>query len=207
MLKKQIKVKVCGMTDAAQAKQLVAMGVDAIGMILYADSPRQIDIKQAEQIRAVVPAFVSLVGVVVDCPESTMKQMVEQIGLDLIQLHGNETATQAELLGSPYIKAIRARDAKQVDAKVERYPGARAILLDPYVKGIHGGTGKQLDVSLWPKKCSKELILAGGLSANNVASMAAEFQPYAVDLNSGVESSPPIKDMTQIEKVLRILGR
>lgn len=198
----RVRVKVCGMTEADQVERLVMLGVDAIGMILHADSPRLINIKQARRIRAVVPAFVSLVGVVVDCPSSTLKQLVEDVGLDLLQLHGNETPEFAESLSVPYIKAIRAHSLEQVAIEVNQFPSARAILLDPYVKGQAGGTGKQLDFSLWPKQCDKKLVLAGGLASGNIKAMVNQFKPFAVDLNSGVECSPGIKDLDQVQNVM-----
>ena len=198
----RIRVKICGMTQVAQVEQLVELGVDAIGMILHADSPRLITLKQAQQIRAVVPAFVSLVGVVVDCRASIIGRLVAEVGLDLVQLHGNESTQFAESLGVPYVKAIRARSAEQVSKEVAQFSSARAILIDPYVKGLPGGTGKQLDNSLWPKQCSNKLVLAGGLSADNICSMVDQFKPFAVDLNSGVERSPGVKDINQVQSVL-----
>ena len=198
----RIRVKVCGMTQAAQVAQLVELGVDAIGIILHANSARLITVKQAQQIRAAVPAFVSLVGVVVDCPATTIGRLIAEIGLDLVQLHGKESTQFAESLGVPYIKAIRARSAEQVSREADQFPSARAILIDPYVKGLPGGTGEQLDNSLWPKQCSNKLVLAGGLSADNICSMVNQFKPFAVDLNSGVERSPGVKNINQVRSVL-----
>jgi len=191
------------MTKVEQVEQIVELGVDAVGMILHADSPRQIDVQRAQQIREVVPAFVTLVGVVVDCPATRIDQMAQQIGLDLVQLHGSESAEFAESLSVPYIKAIRARSAQQVATQAASFPGARAILVDPYVKGIAGGTGVCLDASFWPENCPNKLVLAGGLSADNITNMVEQFQPFAVDLNSGVEFAPGDKDLSQINEVFR----
>lgn len=206
-IRQRPRVKVCGMTQADNVADVVALGVDAIGMILHAKSPRTISLEQAKLIRQEVPPFVSLVGVFVDCDAQKINHYSTEIGLDLIQLHGDESDYFGEQLNTPFIKAIRAKQSQQVKDAVTQYPAARALLLDPYVKGQHGGTGKRLNLDLWPIGCSTPLILAGGLSADNVASAVDAVSPYAVDLNSGVESQPGIKDIVLLEKALRSLGR
>lgn len=207
MQNNRIKVKVCGMTDAKNVRDVVSLGVDAIGMILHAKSPRLATIEQAKLIRDQVPAFVSLVGVFVDCEADKINHYSSEIGLDIIQLHGSETDSFGQALNTPFIKAIRAQSSEQVAQSVQQYPNARALLLDPYVKGQHGGTGKQLDLTLWPERSDKAMILAGGLSANNIGEVIANVSPFAVDLNSGIESSPGFKDVTLLKKVLVELGR
>lgn len=203
------RVKVCGMTRVDDVQAAVALGVDAIGMILHAQSPRLINVQQAQQLRAKIPAFVSVVGVFVDCDAGTINDYSTQIGLDLIQLHGRESNDFGASLNTPFIKAIRAQNAEQVAHAVTQYPDARALLLDPYVKGQHGGTGKQLDLSLWPQKQAtmhaQSLILAGGLSPDNVADAVNQVGPFAVDLNSGVESAPGIKDADLIAQAMQQL--
>ncbi len=189
------RIKICGMTEPDKVKAAVGMGVDAIGMILHADSPRVISVEAAKEIRSEVPAFVSLVGVFVDCDALRINQLSQSIGLDLVQLHGSESNEFSQELDTPFIKAIRARDETQVLAELNSYPSARALLLDPYVKGQHGGTGKRLDTQCWPQNSEQNLILAGGLSADNVASLITELKPFAVDFNSGVEDSPGVKNL------------
>ena len=195
------------MTDPSNVRSAIALGVDAIGMILHANSPRTISLKQAQLIRQQVPAFVSLVGVFVDCDAAKINQYSSEIGLDLVQLHGNETNEFGRQLSTPFIKAIRAKNAEQVADMVKQYPQARALLLDPYVQGQHGGTGKQLDLSLWPTSAEQALILAGGLSASNVKGAVKSVSPFAVDLNSGIEISPGIKDMALLETALSAIER
>jgi len=204
MANNRTRIKVCGMTQPEQARQLVALGVDAIGVILHADSPRIATLEQAKKIRQQIPAFVSLVGVFVDCQADKINQYSEEIGLDLIQLHGVESNQFGLSLNRPFIKAIRAKTLEQVENDVSQYPDARALLLDPYVKGQHGGTGKQLDLSLWPK-VDKALVLAGGLSASNVAEAVDAVAPFAVDLNSGVEVSPGVKDIELVRQAISAL--
>jgi len=192
---KRTRIKVCGMTDAKVVRAAVGMGVDAIGVILHADSPRKIDLDRARAIRAEIPAFVSLVGVFVDCPQQDLNAIADQVGLDLIQLHGDESNDYAKSLNRPFIKAVRAREPDQVNSDVRAFPNARAMLLDPFVEGQHGGTGRQLSTHLWPTKSTQNLILAGGLSANNVGEAIAQLSPFAVDFNSGLETVPGKKDL------------
>jgi phosphoribosylanthranilate isomerase len=194
------------MTQAEQVSAAVDLGVDAIGMILHADSPRRIGLEQALAIRKRVPAFVTLVGVFVNCPASQVRFISENIGLDLVQLHGDENRDFAESLSTPYIKAIRASSKEQVDHDVQQFDSAKALLLDPYVAGQHGGTGQKLNLDLWPSSNHK-LILAGGLSATNLAQAVQAAQPFAVDLNSGVESSPGVKDLSLLSQALGSLSR
>ncbi len=197
------RIKICGITDPSHAAHAVSWGVDAIGMILHANSPRVITNQQATKIRDVVPAFVSLVGVFVDAERELVEQSCQRIGLDFVQLHGSETIEYAQSLSRPYIKAIRAKTAEQVSHDFSAYPSAKAVLLDPYVKGKHGGTGELLDTLLWPSDThTQALILAGGLSADNVAERIGQLSPFAVDLNSGLESEPGIKDPMLVRRAI-----
>jgi phosphoribosylanthranilate isomerase len=194
-VQKRTRIKICGMTNVAEVEHAVSLGIDAIGIILEANSPRLITHKQARLIRDVVPAFVSLVGVFVDADRERIESSIDEIGLDIVQLHGLETDALGQTLSRPFIKAIRAKTGEQVDQDCCRFPNARAILLDPYVKGQHGGTGQTLDQNLWPRlEGSQSLILAGGLSADNLAERVHQFLPFAVDLNSGLETEPGVKD-------------
>lgn len=192
---KRTRIKFCGMTQAEQVTAAVAYGVDAIGVILHADSPRSISIEQAQKIRDVVPAFVSLVGVFVNADKQFIEQAVDSLKLDLIQLHGDESDEFGKQLSRPFIKAIRAKNAQQVAADVAKFPTANAILFDPYVKGQHGGTGQTLDTQLWPQEHHQSLILAGGLSADNVGARVSQLRPFAVDMNSGLELAPGDKSV------------
>lgn len=197
------RIKICGMTDPKQVQHAVAGGVDAIGMILHAESPRTISTAQAKKIRAVVPPMVSLVGVVVDCSTEQINQFVQDIGLDLVQLHGAETPEEAEQVTRPYVKAIRAKSLEQVTRDIAAWSNAAAILLDPYVEGQHGGTGTVLSDALWPTTGTQQpMILAGGLSPSNIAARIRACAPYAVDVNSGVESAPGIKDPLKVDSMI-----
>lgn len=205
-----IKIKICGITRIQDAEYAVRLGADAIGVILSTDSPRKIDLAQAAQIRRYVPESVDLVGVFVDESKEFIEQACEQIGLDVIQLHGAESAGFASSLQLPYIRAVRAQSRPQVQQEVEDHSAARAILIDPYVKGIHGGTGQQLDLRYWPASfeppmATDRLILAGGLNPSNAAQRVAEAQAKSVDLSSGVEAAPGIKSMPLMQALFAAL--
>ncbi len=205
------RIKLCGMTQPDQVREAVELGVDAIGMILHADSPREISFQQAKKIRRAVPAFVSLVGVFVDADESILSTAINEIGLDVVQLHGDEPPALVDALDIRVVKALRARSEESVQAGIKSFNQADAILLDPYHKSMHGGTGLRLDHSLWPSKRIQDgappMILAGGLSTANVQESILALHPYAVDVNSGVESLPGVKDMTQVAALCYAVGR
>jgi len=168
---KRTRIKICGLTREQDVQVAVEAGVDAIGFILHADSPRKIDIDQA-----------------------ALRRAADEIGLDTMQLHGKESTEYVEDLNLNYIKALRTKSSEQVIDAGESYFDAAALLLDPYVKGKHGGTGQLLDDTKWPKEPTNvPLILAGGLSPKNIGQRLSLLSPYGVDINSGVESSPGIK--------------
>lgn len=201
------RVKMCGMTKPDQVACAVNLGVDAIGVILHANSPRVIDFECALSIRKVIPAFVSLVGVFVNAERSYIERAVSDLKLDVIQLHGDESDDFGSALSRPYVKAIRVKNAQQMNVDVGRYPSASALLFDPYVSGQHGGTGQALDAKLWPKKHSQALVLAGGLSPQNVADRVSLLAPFAVDLNSGLENAPGDKSIDLMQAAIKAVRR
>ena len=207
-MKKHTKLKICGMTQEDEVFALVNLGVDAIGVILHAQSPRLITLEQAKILREKIPAFITMVGVFVDCEVSVVNEYATEIGLDLVQLHGAESHDYALQLVTPYIKAVRAKNIKQVKRDIVEHSSARAILLDPYVKGQHGGTGQELSVDVWPSTSFVDypkMILAGGLSPMNLRKSLEQFSPYGVDLNSGLEHSPGRKNLKKVEECIAIL--
>ena len=202
-----VKVKICGMTRPQDVQSAIELGVDGIGMILHANSPRLISCQRACEIRTMVPDSIPLIGVFVDAAADFINQLVSKIGLDAVQLHGHENDVFASQLNVPYIKAIRVKDKPQLETDLTKYSSACAILLDPYVAGRAGGTGKILDIDFWPDEPRQKMILAGGLNASNLAATLKQISPYAVDLNSGVESEPGIKSPQLIAAALQALGR
>lgn len=198
-----VRSKICGITRVEDALAAAAAGADAIGLVFYAKSPRAVSVEQARQIIAALPPFVTTVGLFVDVERDELRQILAQVPLDLLQFHGNESAEQCEGHGRPYIKALRVKAGDDVAAQVARYPGAAGVLLDTFVEGVPGGTGLAFDWSLVPAGLSKPVILAGGLTPENVAAAIARVRPYAVDVSGGVESAKGIKDADKIRAFIR----
>lgn len=192
---KRTRIKVCGMTQQKDVIDAVALGVDAIGFILHADSPRTISRQTAKELRSRIPAFVNVVGVFVDADHDFVERCCDDIGLDTVQLHGLETPEYVSTVSRPYIKALRVKSAQQVVEASKKYQNALGLLLDPFVAGQHGGTGTTLDSDLWPDvDLNVPLILAGGISPSNVTQRISELSPFSIDVNSGVESAPGKKN-------------
>ncbi|KIH85978.1 phosphoribosylanthranilate isomerase [Pseudomonas batumici] len=198
-----VRSKICGITRIEDALAAVDAGADAIGLVFYAKSPRAVTVQQARAIIAALPPFVTTVGLFVNASRCELGEILDAVPLDLLQFHGDETSEQCEGYHRPYIKALRVKAGDDIAAACKAYPGASGILLDTYVEGVPGGTGAAFDWSLVPQGLSKPIILAGGLTADNVAEAIARVKPYAVDVSGGVEQSKGIKDRTKIEAFMR----
>ena len=207
----KVEVKICGITNYQDASMAVELGAGALGFI-FAFSPRQITPQKARGIIRTIPPFVKTVGVFVDEGPAEIKEVIHYCGLDLVQLHGDESPDLCcELM--PYtIKALRIKDEASL-RKSQTYRGkVRALLLDSYSKDKAGGTGKTFDwqLALKIKKLGIPIILAGGLGPSNIDDAVRTVRPYAVDVNSGVEKRPGKKSRTLMkdlmEKVRKISG-
>ncbi|MFF7861253.1 MULTISPECIES: phosphoribosylanthranilate isomerase [unclassified Pseudomonas] len=198
-----VRSKICGITRIEDALAAAEAGADAIGFVFYAKSPRAVDVRQAREIIAELPPFVTTVGLFVNASRCELNEILEVVPLDLLQFHGDETPQDCEGYHRPWIKALRVRPGDDLEAACQQYAGARGILLDTYVAGVPGGTGEAFDWSLVPERLSKPIILAGGLSADNVGQAIAQVRPYAVDVSGGVEQAKGIKDAAKIEAFMR----
>lgn len=192
------RVKICGITRVEDALKAVELGADAIGLVFYAPSPRNVSIQQAIEIVNQVPAFVSVVGLFVNAETSFINQVISQVKLDLLQFHGDETPEECVQYRLPFIKAIRVKTDTNLVQYADEFATAKALLLDAYTEGVAGGTGNVFDWNLIPKNLTKPVILAGGLNANNVAEAIEQVQPYAVDISGGVEAAKGIKDAAKL---------
>lgn len=199
----RVRSKICGITRVEDAMAAVEAGVDAIGLVFYAKSPRAVDIEQAKAIVAALPPFVTSVGLFVDMPRETLQALLREVPLDLLQFHGDESPADCEGFARPYIKALRVRADQDVTMMMAPYVGASGILLDTFVEGVPGGTGASFDWSLVPRAAGKPIILAGGLTPDNVAQAIAQVRPYAVDVSGGVEVAKGIKDAGRIKAFLQ----
>lgn len=166
--------------------------------MFYSSSPRNVSIERAIEIRAALPPMVSLVALVVNMTAVEIRKLIKSVQPDLIQYHGDESSEFCAEIGHPYWKAIRVRDRDDVQRAVSAYVDARALLLDAWVDGIPGGTGAQIDSNLMPEQVGRSWILAGGLNPFNVADALQRYRPAAVDVSSGVEESPGIKDSSKL---------
>ncbi|HEK1686269.1 TPA: phosphoribosylanthranilate isomerase [Pseudomonas putida] len=198
-----VRTKICGITRIEDALAAVEAGADAIGFVFYAKSPRAVDVRQARAIIEQLPPFVTTVGLFVNASRCELNEILEVVPLDLLQFHGDETPADCEGYHRPWIKALRVRSGDDLEAACQQYSGACGILLDTYVAGVPGGTGEAFDWSLVPARLSKPIILAGGLSADNVGQAIAQVNPYAVDVSGGVEQAKGIKDASKIEAFMR----
>ena len=198
-----VRSKICGITRIEDALAAVEAGADAIGLVFYAKSPRAVNVQQARAIIAALPPFVTTVGLFVNASRCELGEILDAVPLDLLQFHGDETPADCEGYHRPWIKALRVKAGDDIAASCKAYAGASGILLDTYVEGVPGGTGEAFDWSLVPKDLGKPIILAGGLSATNVAQAIAQVHPYAVDVSGGVEQSKGIKDHAKIRAFIQ----
>jgi phosphoribosylanthranilate isomerase len=197
------RIKICGITRAADALAVAASGADALGLVFYTKSPRHVTLQQAREVARAVPPFVTTVGLFVNPAESEVREVLRQVPLDVLQFHGEEAPEFCAQFGRPYLKAIRVRPGVNLVECAARYVGAQGLLLDAYVEGTHGGTGASFDWGLIPRELTLPVILSGGLDAGNVAEAVRQVRPYAVDVSSGVEASKGIKDAAKVAAFIK----
>jgi phosphoribosylanthranilate isomerase len=196
------RIKICGITKPDQAIQLADMGVDALGLIFYGKSPRCVSVEQALRIREIIPAFVTVVGVFVDHSADEINQICTQVGLNLVQLHGQQDGVFASKLVFPYIKAIRVDSPQRIIDEMNAHINSRGFLLDTFSENAFGGTGHRINDSLLPEVLAENMILAGGINLNNIDDVLSK-KPYAIDVNSGVEFSPGDKNIAEVAKIMK----
>jgi phosphoribosylanthranilate isomerase len=199
----KVKVKICGITDYEEASIAVELGVDALGFI-FAESPRQITPQKARAIVRDIPPFVKTVGVFVNQTPVAIREFINYCGLDLVQLHGDESPEICLELMPYTIKALRIKDESSAQASVTYYGKVRGLLLDTYSEEMAGGTGKTFDwgLALKIKKLQIPIILSGGLAPSNIREAIRTVEPYAVDVNSGVEESPGKKSPELLKELM-----
>ena len=202
----QTAIKICGLTCVDDVRAAVAAGAAAIGLVFYAASPRAVNVAQAVTLCREIPPFVARVGLFVDAPVDEINAVLAAVPLSLLQFHGEETASYCESFARPYIKALRlpviaggADVAAEIAAAMAAHPNASGFLLDSYQPGLPGGTGVCFDWRQVPDNIQRPLVLAGGLTPDNVARAIDELSPYAVDVSSGVEQRPGEKSRQKIE--------
>ncbi len=197
-----VKIKICGITNLEDALMAVEAGADALGFVFFQRSPRFISPEQAAAIIRCLPSFVQTVGLFVNEESVTVNSTADRCGLDLVQLHGEESADYCSAVNRRIIKAFRVKDASSLDI-IPDYQVA-ACLLDAWSPSAHGGTGTTFNWEIAARAAASNcIILAGGLTPENVAEAVATVKPYAVDVSSGVESAPGKKDAGLVNCFIR----
>ena len=199
----KVKVKICGITNLEDASIAVELGANALGFI-FAPSPRQITPQKARSIIRAIPSFVKTVGVFVNEAPASIRKVINDCGLDLVQLHGDESPALCDELMPYTIKALRIRDESSLQTGQAYHGKVRALLLDTYSKEKAGGTGKTFDweLALKIKKQGTPIIISGGLAPSNIVAAINTVRPYAVDVNSGVEERPGKKSNILIKALM-----
>ncbi|TFB21852.1 phosphoribosylanthranilate isomerase [Filobacillus milosensis] len=197
-----MKVKICGIQTIEQAKVTVSAGADAIGFV-FAESKRKVTVDQAQSIAKEIPSSVKKVGVFVNASKDELEATVHGVGLDYVQLHGDESPKFCRSLNLPYIKAFRINEAQDL-SKLESYDNASYFLLDSATGPYQGGNGTSFDWRLLKNKAidSERIILAGGLNEGNVQEAIRQTRPAMVDVSSGVETNG-IKDTYKIKNFIQ----
>ena len=192
------RVKICGITRAEDAVAVVQSGADALGLVFYPKSPRCVDSARARLIAESVSPFVTVVGLFVNTTPEAIYEIIASVPLGLLQFHGDEDNATCKSFGLPFIKSIAMRDGIDVLSRMEHYPDAAGFLLDAWQPQSHGGGGATFDWQYITESSSRPLILAGGLTPDNVTVAINTSRPYAVDVSSGVESGKGIKSAAKI---------
>lgn len=209
-------VKFCGFTQLSDVQTAAQLGVDAVGLVFYPPSPRAVTFAQAQTLSAALPAFVSVVALVVNMSQDELIELTNNVSFDIIQFHGDETPDQCQQLASAvnkrWIKALRINAEQDtpdsVSIQIEQFAaaGASSILLDAYHQHKYGGTGARFDWNLIPQKSALPIILAGGLDVENIAA-TLELPIYAVDVSGGIEHDKGKKDATKMRAFMKAVKR
>ena len=197
------RVKICGITREQDAVAAVEQGVDAIGLVFYPASPRHVTVERAAAICRRLPPFVTSVALFVNAPVDEIARVVDEVGVDLLQFHGQECADYCAQHRRPWIRAIRMKPESDVAAEHAAFAAGRGLLLDAYRPGVPGGTGETFDWARIPAALAPQIILAGGLNPDNVGDAVRAVRPYAVDVSGGVEADKGIKDEEKIKAFMR----
>ena len=194
-------IKICGITRNSDAIAAVASGADAIGLVFYAPSPRAVSKDRVEEITDGIVGKAQVVALFVDAQEEEVNKVLETNRIDLLQFHGSESAKYCESFGLPYMKAFRVNADNYREQNFASYDSAQMILLDSYSELNPGGTGKVFDWRIGRKikvMTEMNIVVAGGLSPDNVKAAIEQIHPFGIDVSSGVEQDYGIKDLTKV---------
>jgi len=203
------RIKFCGFTRAEDIAAAVSLGVDYLGLVFAPRSPRRVGLETAATLRRWVAGNSRLVALVMDQTHAEVQALIDAVHPDILQFHGRESDAFCASFGMPFWKAIgMGEDPASGLAQVASYPSATAFLFDGHAAGAAGGSGQRFDWSVLPATLGRQhLLLAGGLDAHNVAGAIASAQPWGVDLSSGIESAPGIKDQQRMRQFVEAVRR
>ena len=196
------KVKFCGITNLQDAISAAELGADALGFVFYPKSPRFISPKNAKEIIKKLPPFISMVGLFVNQSKSEVEEVIKGCPLNLLQFHGDENESFCKQYNLPYIKAISMKSDVDLLKCVQEYNSAKALLLDTFSKVARGGSGEVFDWKMIPPNTLKPIIVAGGLTPDNVQTLLEVISPYGVDVSSGIEINKGLKDYKLMKKFI-----
>ena len=200
-----MKIKICGLTDPENSKQIASLDIHAIGLVFFTESPRAVSIEQANEIIQELPPFINKVGLFVNANSNFVDQVLNSVNIDTIQFHGDESSSDCSQFQMPFIKAIRMREGTNLLSQAEEFSSASGLLLDSFEEDSYGGTGKSFDWNLIKNNLDLPIILAGGLNKDNIMSAIEKTQPYAIDISSGVEVDKGIKDIEKTKEIIEIV--
>lgn len=198
-----MKIKICGFTQAQNARDAAMLGIDAIGLVFYQKSPRYVDMSQALEIVQALPPFVNRVGLFVNADSEFIDEVLCEVPIDTLQFHGDETPQECAQYAMPFIKALRVNEKTNIIQQAEAYQQASGLLLDAYNPNTYGGTGENFDWELANVVIDLPVILAGGLSPETAKQAVDQVNPYALDVSSGVEKEKGIKDIVKIKQFIK----
>jgi phosphoribosylanthranilate isomerase len=197
----QTRIKFCGLTRAEDVRLAVELGVDYLGLVFAPQSPRRLLLGQARMLRDLVPEEIAVVALVMDNKPADIDTIIKDIQPDILQFHGAEDDAFCAAFGRPFFKAIAmGGNSEGAYAAIARYPSASGLLFDGHAAGEQGGSGQRFDWKQLPSTLDKPFLLAGGLSADNVAVAIRTAHPWGVDVSSGIESSPGAKDAGKMRR-------
>ncbi|MCP5276837.1 MAG: phosphoribosylanthranilate isomerase [Thiobacillus sp.] len=192
------RIKICGITRMEDGLAAARAGADAIGLVFAEKSSRRVTPDQARAIAVALPPFVSTVALFVNAGPEEVERIIHRVRPDCLQFHGEESPEYCSAFGLPWLKAARVRPGLDLLQFAARFEGAQGLLLDAYSPAAHGGTGERFDWGLIPAVMPRPVVLAGGLVPANVGEAVHVARPWAVDVSSGVEAAPGIKDAAKI---------
>ena len=197
------RVKICGLTREQDVEAAVSAGADALGFVFYGPSPRNVSVTKAIELVKRLPPYVTSVALFVNAAADDIARVVDEVGIDLLQFHGDESPEFCGAHGRPWMRALRMSADVEPVAEAARFGAARGVLLDAYRPGVPGGTGETFDWARIPAGLASRIVLAGGLTPSNVGRAIKQVRPYGVDVSGGVEAEKGIKAAEKIRAFIK----